>query len=74
VTPCVTTLHRREDSPGGPLPFPPVAPLPFPPLLLLECAVLWLRVRRDEAAETAGAHNSATKQITANAEERAIVL
>jgi len=42
--------------------------------LLLECAVLWLRVRRDEAAETAGAHNSATKQITANAEERAIVL
>jgi hypothetical protein len=54
-------------------------PPPLPPVLwlleLLERAADWERPRRDEAAETAGAHKSAIKQITANAEvvERAIV-
>jgi hypothetical protein len=45
--------------------------------LLLEWAVeavFWLRLRRDEAAETTGAHMSASMQMATSAkEERAIV-
>jgi hypothetical protein len=59
--------HSQSHSPGGPEP-------PFPLLLLLEWVVFavfaedWLRLRRDEAAETTGAHTSASKQMATNAE------
>jgi hypothetical protein len=34
----------------------------------------WLRLRRDEAAETTGAHTSASRQIAANAEVKRAML
>ena len=62
-------LILQSHSPGGPEP-----PLPLP--LLLECAVeaVWLRLRRDEAAETTGAHTSASRQTATSAEEKRAIM
>lgn len=56
------------DSPGGPA-------FPLDLLLLLDDALVddWLRIR-DEAAEAAGAHASASKQTAASADVRRAIV
>lgn len=65
-----TKLRSQRHLPGGPEP-------PLPLDLLLECAVLvlfWLRLRRDDAAETTGAHTSAIRQMATSAEEKRAIM
>lgn len=62
------SLVLQSRLPGG-----PDVPLPLLLLLLellLDVLLLddWLRLRRDEAAETRGAHKSANRQMATNAD------